>query len=133
MIVLSATAAQTIEPGQVAQFDRTVLHTGCSECHRPGTGAVRLRGNGIFDVSFSGNVGGAAGTQANLAIALGGDPLRETVMVATITAATDVFNVATSTAVQNCCGDYDRITVENVGTTPVTLGAGSALYIRRIA
>lgn len=133
MIVLSNSAAQTIAPGQTVLFDRKVLHTGCSECHRCGTGSVRLRGQGIYGVEFSGSVGGAANTQANLTIALGGDPLRETRRTATIEAATDVQTVAMSTRVRNCCGDYDRITVVNTGTTPVILQAGSSLVINRVA
>lgn len=133
MIVLSNSVAQTINPGESATFDTVILHTGCSECHRNGTGSVKLRSNGLYELHFSGNVGAtAAGVQSNLALALGGDVLPETTMTVTITADTDVFNVSTTTATNNCCCDYDRITVVNTGTTPVVLAANPNLYIKRI-
>lgn len=132
MIVLSNTVAQTINPGEAAAFNNVILHTGCSECHRKGTGSVKMKNNGVYELHFSGNIGGDAGTQANLALALGGDRLVETNMVATITTATDVFNVATATAVKNCCCDFDRVTVINTGTTPVTLAANPSFYVKRI-
>lgn len=42
-------------------------------------------------------------------------------------------NVATSTLIKNCCGDYDRITVTNNGTADVTVAANSAFIVRRLA
>lgn len=42
-------------------------------------------------------------------------------------------NVATSTLIKNCCGDYDRITVTNTGTADVTVAANSAFIVRRLA
>lgn len=72
MIVLSNTAAQTIQPGAAATFDVVKLHTGCGEFHRAGSGSVRLR-TGLYAFEFTGNVGSAAGTQPNLAIAVDGD------------------------------------------------------------
>lgn len=132
MIVLSTSAAQTIQPAQAATFDLTVLHTGCGEYHRAGAAATCLRSNGVYSLSFNGNVGGAAATQPNLAIAVNGGAMPETTMTATITAATDVFNVSASTrlrAVPGCC---DSITVINTGTTPVILEAGASLDVSRV-
>lgn len=132
MIVLSTSAAQTIQPGGTASFDVTALHTGCSEQHRNGSGAVRLRGGGCYSIEFNGNVGGAAATQPNLALAIDGSPLRETTMTATISLDTDVQNVSATTKVRTLCGCCESVTVVNVGTTPVTLQAGAALNVTRL-
>lgn len=133
MIVLSNTTAQTLAPGQAITFDDVVLHSGCGECHRRNTGSVKLRANGVYDVSFSGNIGAEAPGPAQLAIQLGWATLPETTMISQTAAAGDLNNVATSTGVKNCCGDYDRITVVNTGTTPLVVGANSSLFIKRLS
>lgn len=132
MIELSNTAAQTVQPGQVVTFNQVKLHTGCGECYRDGTNSVKLRSNGTYEVQFSGNISGtAAGVPVQLAIALGGAALPETVMVSTPAVANDYNNVATGTYVKNCCCDFDRITVMNTGTVPVNLSANMNLRIAR--
>lgn len=68
-----------------------------------------------------------------LAFQLGGVTLPETTMVSTPGAANASNNVATSTLIKNCCGDYDRITVTNNGTADVTVAANSAFIVRRLA
>lgn len=90
--------------------------------------------NGNYEASFAGNISGAvAGTPVQLAFQLGGATMPETTMVATPGAANASNNVATSTLIKNCCGDYDRITVTNTGTTDVTVAANSAFIVRRLA
>lgn len=131
MIVLSNTTAQTLAPGQSITFDDVILHSGSGECHRRNTGAVKLRANGVYDVNFSGNIGAVAPGPAQLSIQLGGVTLPETTMISTTAAAGDLNNVATATGVKNCCGDYDRVTVVNTGTAPITVGANSCLFIKR--
>lgn len=73
---------------------------------------------------------GAPGTQPNLAIAVDGEPLPETTMVATAALDTDVYNVHAST---KFCSRFNgaSVTVVNTGTTPVTLAANPALVIKR--
>lgn len=131
MIVLSNTAAQTIQPGSAAMFDVVKLHTGYGEFHRAGSGSVRLRA-GLYAFEFTGNVGGAAGTQPNLAIAVDGDPLPETTMAETVALATDVHNVHASTKFCNRFGG-STMTVVNTGSTPVELAANPALVVKREA
>lgn len=128
MIELTNTAAQTLAPGQALIFDEVLLHRGCSECHRRNTASVKLRSNGVYTVSFSGNIDGAtADAPVQLAFSLGdGAILPETTM---ISAATGVNNVAKTAPVTNCCGDYDRISVVNNGTVPVTVSPNSSFYI----
>lgn len=134
MIVLTNTAAQTVAAGAAIAFDSTVVKTknGC-ECHRGSSAAVKLCQKGIYQVFFKANVGGGAGTQANLVINDGGEALPETRMVATIEAATDVYNVSAMTALRHCCCDGGRITVTNAGSTPVVVQPNSTLYIHRLA
>lgn len=132
MIELSNNAAQTIQPGQVVVFNQVKLHTGCGECYREGSNSVKLKARGVYDVEFSGNVASpTAATPVQLAIALGGIALPETVMVSTPDAANAYNNVATGTFVQNGCCDFDRITVVNTGTAPVLLSANMNLRIAR--
>lgn len=134
MIVLSNTTAQTLQPGQTITFNNKILHTGCGECHRVNTGSVKMRANGIYVATFSGNIGGAtAATPVQLSIQVGGETLPETTMISVPAAANDLNNVSTTTILRNCCGDYDRLTVVNTGTVPVIVDANTAFAIRRVA
>lgn len=135
MIELTNSVTQTVEPGATATFDQTVTQTGRDVCHRCGSGLVQLEGRGTccparYQVAVSGNIGGGAGTQANVAIAINGEPLNETIRVATITAATDVFPFAAQTNICECGGCCDTVTIKNVGTTPITL-SNLSLIVKR--
>lgn len=134
MIELTNSITQVVQPGQSVAFDTVVLHTGCGEYYRRNTPSIKLRANGIYDVAFSGNITGSiAATPVQLAIALGGIALPETVMVSTPATANAFNNVATSTFVQNTCGDFDRVTVVNSGTEPVTISANMKFSVRRLS
>ncbi|UNI72519.1 MAG: hypothetical protein [Chaetfec virus UA24_144] len=134
MIVLSSTVAQTLQPGQALTFNDVILHSGCGECHRGGSGSVKLRANGIYEAAFSANVSSAtAATPVQLSLAIGGEPLPETTMISTPAAADAFNNISTQTAIKNTCGDYDRVTVVNTGTAPVTVGANPVLFIKRLS
>lgn len=133
MIVLSNTTEQTLQPGQSINFDEVILVAGSCECHRRNTSNVKMRANGIYAVSFYGNIGGeTAATPVQLSITLGGSTLPETTMISTPAAVTDRNNVARSTRVRNCCGDYDRVAVTNTGTVPVVVGVNSAFIVERV-
>lgn len=128
MIELSNSTTQTIEPGGTALFNLVIAKTGCDTCHRVGSGLVQLVGRSNsccnpprYTLNYSGNLGGGAGTQANIALAINGEPLNETVRVAPITADTDVFPFAATTNVATCGATGDTVTVKNIGTTPITL------------
>lgn len=134
MIVLSNTTDQTILPGQAITFDTVVLHTGTGECHRPGTGSVKMKCKGIYEVSFNGNIGSAVeATTATLMIQTGGENLPETMMVSETSTANELNNVSAKTLVKNCCCDYDRLTVVNVGVNPVNIGERPCFTVRRLA
>lgn len=130
MIILSNTVEQTVAPGQPITFDTVVMHTGCAECHRAGTGSIKMRKQGYYVISFKANVSGTA--PVSLAVETGGEPLPETVMVTTPATATSLMNVSCETVYGNCCGDYDRVTVVNTSTTDITVGAGPCLFVRRV-
>lgn len=132
MIELSNTTEQTLQPGQSIVFDEVISSAGSCECHRRNTSSVKMRANGVYAVSFSGNIGGeTAATPVQLAITLGGSPLPETTMISVPAAITDRNNVATSTRIRNCCGDYDRVAVTNTGTVPVVVAANSSFIVER--
>lgn len=134
MILLTNTIAQTIAPGDSVTFDEVILHSGCGECHRKGSGSVKLRCNGVYELHFSANIGGeTAATAVQLTLEIGGEALPETTMISVPAAVTDLNNVATATLLKNCCGDYDRVTVVNTGTVPVVVGANPVLYVKRVS
>lgn len=131
MIELTNTAAQTIPVGGSVTFDRVLLNSGNRECwNRMVPTSVKLRGKGIFDIEFHGNVtSDTAGAAVQLSVAVGGSPLVQTTMNATISAANDIENVSAGTYLRNCCCDLDRLSVINTGTVPVTLNANSSFRV----
>lgn len=137
VIVLSNTIAQTIQPGQSLTFNAKILHTGCGECYRDGSGAVGLRSaNGIYNCAFKANI--ASETTAlpiQLALSINGSPLLETTMISTPETANVFNNVSCETAVSTCCcnGGTGSITVTNTGVNPVVVDANPSLYIKRVA
>lgn len=133
MIVLSNSATQTLAPGQSITFDLTVLHTGCAECHRQGSSAIKLRSQGIYELMFHGNIGATAVGTASLRLRAGGEDLPETTMIATVGAVGALYNVSAATLLKNCCEDIDRITVTNVGTTSVVVAPNSSFIAKRLA
>lgn len=133
MIVLSNSATQVLTPGQAVTFDSVTLHTGNAECHRKGSSSVKLRCNGLYEVSFSGNITNAEAGAVQLALAVDGTALSDSTMISTPAAVGDINNVAKTTLVSNCCGGGDAITVVNNGTANVIIEPGSTLYIARKA
>lgn len=134
MIEVSNTTTQTLQPGQSISFDKILLRTTCgSECrNRQVPSSIKLCAKGIYELHFNGNVtSDTAGAATQLAMAIGGAPLVETAMNATITAANDILNVSTSTLLRNCCCDLDRVSVTNIGTVPVTVVQNSNFYVIR--
>ena len=135
MIELSNTASQTLQPGQAMRFDKVLLHSGCSECYNDQLPtSVRLTGNcnAIYELSFNGNIASTtAGDAIQLAMAVATTPLVETAMNETPAAANTLTNVSTSTLFRLGCSDLNRVSVVNVGTTPLTIDQNSNFYIIR--
>lgn len=133
MIELSNSATQTLQPGQSIAFDLTKLHTGCAECHRQGSSAIKLRCRGIYNLEFHANIGGAVVGTVQLQMEAGGEVLPETTMIVTEDTVGSLTNVSASTLYQNCCGDYDRITITNTGTIAAVIAPNSAFIVKRVA
>ena len=134
MIELSNTTAQTLQPGQSLTFDTVILRSGCGEAHRKNSGIVTLRAScATYEAHFAANVTGTAAGPVQLAIALDGEPLPETTMIASVAAAGDLDNVATATLVRTGCGCCPRLSVVNSGTVPVTVGANPSFFVKRVA
>ena len=129
MIVLSNQTAQTIQPGELAVLNYVVQRSGCDALWPGGSGPLHIK-CGIYDLEFTGNLSGAAGTQPNLAITVDGVPLAETTMTVSVGADGEVYNVHAGTRRKNCFGGA-VVSVQNVGTTPVTLSANPALVVER--
>lgn len=134
MIELSNSTAVTIPAGGMVTFDKVLLRSGCRECFNSMVPtSVKLRGKGIYDIEFHGNITSTtAGDALILAVAVGGSPLVQTTMNATPAAAGDLVNVSAGTYLRNCCCDLDRISVMNIGTTPITLAANSSFRIAHL-
>lgn len=133
MISLSNSTAVTLAVGQAITFDVLNFRTGCSECHRTNSTSVKLRSNGIYEINFHANVSAPAATAISLSVELGGEPLPGGEMITTSTAADEINSVSITIPVRNCCGDFDRITIVNTGSTGITLQPNSLLYIKRVA
>ena len=56
MIELLNTTQQTIAVGDSVVFDKKVIQTGCCECHRNNTPAVKMNQRGYYEVTFNGNI-----------------------------------------------------------------------------
>lgn len=134
MINLSTTAAQTLAPGQSILFDLTVLHTGCAESHRRGSGVVSLSKCGaIYNVDFSADLGATAPGVAQLSVMLDGEAVAEGAMTSVTAAAGDRNSVAKPglkvCVPGRCCA---RVGVTNTGATTVTVD-NVLLSVNRVA
>lgn len=134
MIQLSNMTAQTLNPGQALSLNQVFKSKRGCECFNPQSPtSVKLCNNGVYDITFSGNIAGAAGVPIQIAMALGGQPLIDTAMNSVSAAANDLNNVSTETLLRVCCCDLDRISIINSGTNPVTIAPNSALVIKKLS
>lgn len=134
MLILSNSIAQTLTPGQAVTFDTVILKSGCAECFRPNSGAVRLKCKpAIYDVDFKANIGATAPGTAQIAIYLDGAPMLETTAISQTAAADDLNQVSPGTSVKTCECSIGTITVVNTGTVDITIGANPLLRVRRSA
>lgn len=133
MIELTNSTALILAAGQTAVFDTVLLNKGCSTCTRNGTGSIKLRKCGVYEVRFSGNIGVSGGTgAAQLSMSLGGVPYASSTVISQTAAAGDLNAVEKTVLLDNNCCDYSRVTIVNNGTNAVTIGVGSIFSARRI-
>lgn len=134
MIQLTNLTDQTLQPGQSVTFDKVNFHSGCGECFNSQLPtSIKLCAKcGIYDVEFHGNVTSTvAGDAVQLSLTVAGSPLLGTAMDAKPVAVGDLWNVSAGTFVRDCCGDANRVSVTNTGTTPITVAANSSFRASR--
>lgn len=134
MIILSNTLAQTLAPGQSLVFDNVILKTGCgAECHRRGTSNVNLVKSGVYDIAAKVNISPTEAGSAEVAVVASGGQLPETLMISTPTTPGNLNTVSCETGFRPCGPCGESITLQNVGTIPITVGANACLFVKRIA
>jgi hypothetical protein len=110
---ITANAIQTVDVNQNVLFTDAVVDGNCSIIHRDGSGLVSLKGltsqcRARYKVTFGGNIaiptGGTVGS-ISLAIAIDGEPVATTTMIATPAAVEEFWNVfgAIYLDIPKCC------------------------------
>lgn len=93
-----------------------------------------MKSNGVYEIGFGANVSSAtAATPVQLSVQVGGVTLPETTMISTPETADALNHIYTETFYKNYCGYYDRVTIVNTGTAPITVGANPVLKIRIVS
>lgn len=137
---LIANAVQTVDLNQNVLFTDTVVCGNASMVHRDGSGLVNLRGitnqcRARFRVSFGGNIaiptGGTVGP-ISLALAIDGEPMAATTMIATPAAVEEYFNVYSSIFIDVPKGCCQRVSVQNTSDEAI-LVQNANLIIERVA
>lgn len=136
-----ANAVQTVNSNQDVYFTDTVVH-GNNNCmiHRNNSGLITLKGNtnqcrARYKVSFGGNIAvplGGAVQAISLAIALQGEAIASTMMIATPQVANAYWNVFGSTFIDVPKGCCITISVKNPGTQPINV-QNANLIVERVA
>lgn len=137
---ITANALQTVNANQNVLFTDTPVSGNCSFVHRDGSGLVVLRGitnqcRARYKVSFGANIaiptGGTAG-EISLAIALDGEAIGPTTMIATPTVVESFWNVHGEIFVDVPRGCCYTVTIQN--TSGVAIEVQNAnLIIDRVA
>ena len=133
MIELTNSIAQIVEADDRVLFDRVIVHSGCAERHREGSGAITLTKPGKYKVSFSGNIAVPTGgtiDEVALALMVDGDVLTGTIMRVTPAAVEEYFNVSTVRIVDVYCGSSVTIAVENYGIDAALVDNPNLLVVR---
>ena len=137
---ITANALQTVEANQNVQFTETPVCGSCSILHRSGSGLVTLRGitnqcRARFKAFFSGNVAvptGGTVEAISLAIAINGEAIASTTMIATPAAVEEFSNVASAVYIDvpaECCV---TISVRNISTQAIEV-QNANLIVERVA
>lgn len=137
---ITANALQTVSAGSNVVFTNTAVNGTQCMLHREGSGLVTLRGitnqsRARFRVTFGGNVAlpaEATVVPISLAIALNGEPVAETTMISTPTAA-DAYNSVSRVLFldipSGCCS---QVSVENISTAAIEI-QNASLIVERVA
>lgn len=122
---------QTIAVGDNVRFDTTVVESCPVVTHRKGSGLFNIKGGHRFIVAFSANIAGAtAETEIDLAIAVNGEPIPYTTMASTPAVANLFNSVSVVTEIVTPCNCCTQISVQNIGTTPVTVASANLVLVK---
>ena len=135
-----ANALQTVQANQNVYFTDTVTCGNCAITHRDDSGLVTLRGltnqcRARFKVSFGGNIAlPADGTVGpiSLALAIDGEPVGATTMIATPAAVEQFWNVFSAVFVDVPRGCCVTVSVRNISTQAVDV-QNANLIVERVA
>lgn len=138
---LTANAVQTVAASSNVLLTDTVVSGNCSTIHREGSGLVTLRGitnnqcRARFRVSFGGNIalptGGTVGA-ISLAIAINGEAVATTTMIATPAAVEEYSNVFGAIFLDVPKGCCVQVSVKNTSTQAITV-QNANLIVERVA
>lgn len=141
MLEITANAAQIVAPNQAVLFTETAVQGNCSMIHREGSGLVGLRAlpNGQcrarFLVEFGANIAVPTDETVgpiSLAIAINGEGVGTSSMISTPAAVEEYNNVSASIYIDVPIGCCSQISVENIGTIPVSI-QNANLIVERVA
>ena len=129
---------QTVALGGNVIFDETPICPTRCITHREGSGIVRLNGaygNGRarFLVSFSGNIQiptGGTVEEISVAIAVDGEPLLATQMIASPAAVENFFNVSAQTYIDVPCNCCVTVAVENTSAQAIEVQNANLIVVR---
>ena len=133
-----ANAVQTVPANQNVYFTDTVICGNGSISHRDDSGLVTLRGvtnqcRARFMVTFGGNIavptGGTVGP-ISLAIAIEGEAVPATTMIATPAAVEQFFNVKSSVFIDVPRGCCTSISVQNVSDEAIVVQNANLIITR---
>lgn len=135
-----ANAIQTVQANQNVYFSDTVVCGGCSISHRDGSGLVQIKGNtnqcrARYKISFGGNIAiptGGTVAPISLAIALDGEGMQSTTMIATPAAVEQYWNVFSAIFVDVPRGCCMSVSVKNIGTDSINI-QNANLIVERVA
>lgn len=122
-----ANAVQTVAANQNVYFTDVVACGNCAITHRGDSGLITLRGitdqcRARYRVSFGANIAvpadGVAGP-ISLAIAIDGEPVKSTTMIATPTVVGAYFNVSSSLYIDVPKGCCITVSVKNISAVDI--------------
>lgn len=131
-------ALQTVEENNNILFTEDVFCSGRGITRRPGSGIVRVSGNGSqgrarYLVAFSGNIqiptGGTVG-EISVAIAIDGEPLASTQMIVTPAAVENFFNVSAQAYIDVHSGCCSTVAVQNTSTQAIQAQNSNLIVVR---
>lgn len=137
---ITANALQTVEANQNVIFTETAVCGNCSIIHREGSGLTTLRGitnqcRARFKVFFSGNIAVPAdGTVGaiSLAIAVNGEAVGPTTMIATPAAVSQFNNVASAIYLDVPAGCCSQVSIKNTSDQAIEV-QNANLIVERVA